>query len=89
MARPMHSPPRRTLFLRPRRKASLASMYLALLALALASVAGLVAVLWPRDAPHGSRAPASYEATSADPGSPPRGLLVSPAPPPRHPGNWM
>jgi hypothetical protein len=73
---------RRLIFVRPPRMASLVPIYAALLLIAVISVVGLVAALWPSDRQPLSRAPAG-DMTS---GQPVEGVHRLPARPPDLPG---
>jgi hypothetical protein len=73
---------RRLIFVRPRRQASLAPIWWALLVIAVVSVAGLVAALWPADRP-----PELPQASSRPSSTAPfEGSLLVPARPREQPG---
>jgi hypothetical protein len=88
MAKPMQMPTRRFLFLEPRRKGSLAPIYIALLGLLALGLSGLLAVAWvPSPGPTAQR-PADRPAD--DSRSFEGSYLPPPATPkPRHSGTWM
>jgi len=89
MAKPMQMPTRRFLFLEPRRKGTLAPIYIAVLGVLAVGLLGLLAVAWvPASEPSVQRpvdASGAGEARSSE-GS----YLPPPAPPkPRRSGTWM
>lgn len=86
MVRPMQVPTRRFLFLAPRRKATLAPIYAALLVVLLLGLLGLLVAVWPPAA-----APERATKEHADGSRSFEGSYLPPRvePKPRRSGTWM
>lgn len=89
MAKPMQMPTRRFLFLEPRRKVSLAPIYIALLGLLTLALLGLLVAVWP-PAP-GPTAQRPADRGPADTSRSFEGSYLPPPAPPKQPrsGTWM
>lgn len=89
MAKPMQMPTRRFLFLEPRRKVTLAPVYIALLGLLSLALLGLLVAVWPP-----ASGPAAQRPVDGSPAGDTRSFegsyLPPPAPPkPSRSGTWM